>query len=125
MEVQENNMEVIREYEYFTCNIDGVDYKCYVDLNIGWYTGHRITVVVKKYSEKKFWKFKYKALDFEYKSCFDLSIYKREQIDVFNYFDASYIKKLVEKTLQNKYYEERENQLKKKRDSRIKVITKI
>lgn len=118
-------MDLIREHDYFMCDLYGVVYKCYVELHIGWYTGQRITVNVKKYSEKKFWIFKYKVLDFEYENTVTLSPMSKFDVKGVNYFCPEYVRELVDTALWCRKNEIRDRLAREKFENSIKAITKI
>lgn len=118
-------MDLIREHDYFMCDLYGVVYKCYVELHIGWYTGQRITVNVKKYSEKKFWIFKYKVLDFEYENTVTLSPMSKFVVKGENYFCPEYVRELVDRALWCRKNKIRDQLAREKFENSVKVVTKI
>lgn len=118
-------MELIREGDWFTCNIDGIDYKCCVDTSSGWYVGPRITVTIKKYLDKKFWKFRYKSLEFEYDITFDFSYVNAVKIKGYHCFHPEYLRELIDRTIYHRNYDVRHELEKEEFESNVKIITKI
>jgi hypothetical protein len=118
-------MELIREGYRFTCNIGEVDYKCYVYLFNSFYTGWGIRLTVKKYSEKRFWIFKWNSLDFGYERSFELNVNRKYDIKGGTYLDPEYIKEIVDKALWCRKNEMRDRLRKEEFENSVKVITKI
>ena len=118
-------MELIREGDYFTCNIGEVDYKCYVYSFNSFFTGWVIRLTVKKYSEKRFWIFKWNSLDFEYERSFELNANRKYYIKGSAYFDPEYIKEIIDKSLWWRKNEMRDILKKEEFENSVKVINKI
>ena len=116
----------IEEKEWFKCTIDGIVYDCHLEyfrsrlLSKPW-----VKVTVRKYTQKKWWFFKWKEEKFECDAAQSLNHGERIWINKTVYFKSEYIKGWVKGALNRRESKIREKKLEKEKQKNLNILKEI
>ena len=90
----------IEEKEWFKCTIDEITYDCYMEFQYSQYFSKPwVHVTVRKYTQKKWWFFKWREEEFECDDSPDITLSQYRLINDNFYFKSEYVKGWVEGAL--------------------------
>ena len=116
----------IEEQEWFKCTIDNTTYDCYLEYRYSqYYSKPWVNVTVRKYTQKKWWFFRWREEEFECNGSTDITVGQYNLINDNFYFHVEYVKDWVEGALNRRETKIREKQLEIEKQKNLNVLKEI
>ena len=116
----------IEEKEWFKCTIDGIVYDCHLEyfssrlLSKPW-----VKVTVRKYTQKKWWFFKWREEEFECTGAPDITLSQYRLINDNFYFKSEYVKDWIKGALNRREAKIQKNNSELEEQKNLKVLKEI
>lgn len=124
----EKNMNdgYIEEKTWFKCTIDNTTYDCYLEYRASIYLSKPwVVVTVSKYTQKKWWLFRWQEEEFECTAAPDITVGQYNLINNNLYFCAEYVKDWVKDALNRREIKIREKQLEIEKEKNLNILKQI
>ena len=116
----------IEEKEWFKCKIDEITYDCYLEFNYSEYFSKPwVQVTVRKYTQKKWWFFKWREEEFECTGAPDITLSQYRLINDKFYFKSEYVKDWIKGALNRREAKIQKNNSELEEQKNLKVLKEI
>ena len=116
----------IEEKEWFKCKIDEITYDCYMEFQYSQYFSKPwVHVTVRKFTQKKWWFFKWREEEFECDGAPDITLSQYRLINDKFYFKSEYVKDWVKYALNRRESKIREKKLEKEKQKNLNILKEI
>ena len=116
----------IEEKEWFKCTIDEITYDCYMEFHFCQYFSKPwVHVTVRKYTQKKWWFFKWREEEFECDDSPDITLSQYRLINDNFYFKSEYVKDWIKGALNRRKAKIQKNNSELEEQKNLKLLKEI